>query len=45
MPELKLLGMFAGSALMFHFSKTLFTTARTSPEFRSNYAVEPSFST
>jgi hypothetical protein len=26
-PEIKLLGMFAGSALMFHFSKTLFSKA------------------
>jgi hypothetical protein len=26
-PEIKLIGMFAGSALMFHFSKTLFTKA------------------
>jgi hypothetical protein len=47
-PEIKLLGMVAGSALMFHFSKTLFTKAedqvpgfedvmRDNPELRTAY--------
>jgi hypothetical protein len=47
-PEIKLIGMFAGSALMFHFSKTLFSKAsdqvpgfdsvmRDNPEIKAAY--------